>query len=109
MADANAGILIAVAAGAAVTYFWRGLGVALARRIDPAGPVFQWVGCVAYALIAALVARMILLPIGPLQETLLPHRLAGCAAALLVYVCAGRSVLLAASAGVGLLVVLNLA
>ena len=41
---------IAIAAAAIATYAWRGLGVLLAGHINPTGPVFQWVGSVAYAL-----------------------------------------------------------
>jgi len=108
MPDGNHSVLLAILAGAAVTYFWRGLGAALALRIDSRSQLFQWVGCVAHALIAALIARMILLPIGPLQDTLLTHRLAGTAFALLVFFFTGRSVLLGAAAGVGLLVLLHL-
>lgn len=108
MPEAAGGALGVILAGALVTYFWRGLGAALARRIDPQSPLFQWVGCVAHALIAALIARMILLPIGPLQETLLAHRLAGTALAVLVFFLVGRSVLLASGAGVGLLVFLQM-
>ncbi|MEI7607895.1 MAG: AzlD domain-containing protein [Rhodospirillaceae bacterium] len=66
--------LTLLAAGLA-TYFWRALGVVVAGRIDPNGPVFEWVGCVAYALLAGLTARMILLPIGALQATDLGCRL----------------------------------
>jgi branched-subunit amino acid transport protein len=64
-----------LASGAAATYASRGLGVALSGRIDPASPLFAWIGLVTYALLAGLVARMILLPIGPLQETSLLARL----------------------------------
>jgi branched-subunit amino acid transport protein len=71
-------------AAAAATYASRGLGVALSGRIDPGSPLFAWIGLVTYALLAGLVARMILLPIGPLQETSLFARLlaAGIGAAL---------------------------
>ena len=60
---------LALAVAALVTYAWRGLGVLLSGRIDPDGPLFAWTACVAYALLAALIARMIVLPRGDLADT----------------------------------------
>ena len=68
--------LFLVLAGAAVTYVWRGLGVVLATRIEADGAFAQWVGCVSYALLAALISRMIILPTGDMAETNLISRLA---------------------------------
>ncbi len=92
-----------ILAGAAATYLWRGLGVALSGRIDPDGRVFEWAACIAYALVAALVARMILLPTGPLAETPLADRLGATLLALAVYFLAGRSMLWGVAAGAGAL------
>ncbi len=89
--------------GAAATYLWRGLGVALSGRIDPDGRVFEWAACIAYALVAALVARMIVLPTGPLAETPLVDRLGATLLSLAVYFLAGRSMLRGVGAGVAAL------
>ena len=78
-------IIVVLIAGAAATYVWRALGVALSGRIDPTGPVFEWVGCVAYALLAALIARMIVMPVGPLEATDLGSRLISAAIALVAF------------------------
>ncbi|MBM09776.1 MAG: hypothetical protein CMF69_09420 [Magnetovibrio sp.] len=51
------------------TLIWRILGTAIAVHIDPEGAVFQWLNCVAYAMLAGLVARILLLPIGILADT----------------------------------------
>ena len=92
--------------GAAATYVWRGLGVALSGRIDPDGRVFEWAACIAYALVAALVARMIVLPTGPLAETPLGDRLGATALSLAVYFLAGRNMLWGVGAGAGALALL---
>jgi len=97
--------LLALVAGAA-TYMWRGLGVVFSGRLETTSPVFDWVSCVAYALIAGLVTRMIILPIGTLQETTPEARLGGAALALVIFFGARRSLLLGTLAGVGLFVVL---
>ena len=97
--------LLAVAAAA--TYASRGLGVLLSGRINPSGSLFTWVGLVTYALLAGLVARMILLPIGALQETALLARLAATALATAVFFAARRNLLLGVASGALLLVLLS--
>lgn len=92
---------------ALITYAWRGLGVLLSGRIDPEGPVFEWVGCVAYALLAGLIARMIVLPIGPLEATALGARLAAAAVALAMFFLARKNIGLGVAAGAGALVLLT--
>ena len=89
----------ALTIGAAVTYAWRAVGVALAGRIDPEGVVIDWVGCVAYALLAGLICRMIVLPIGPLADTTLAARLGAVGIALVVYIASGRRLLPGVIAG----------
>lgn len=99
---------ITVLTAAAVTYLWRGLGVALANRIDPDGRVFQWIGAVAYALLAGLIARLIVLPAGPLAATAMTDRLAAAGAALVIFFLTRRNMLFGVVAGVGVLVLLTL-
>ena len=84
----------------AATYFWRGLGVLLSARIDPNGAVFQWVSCVSYAMLAGLIARMIVLPLGSLAGTELSDRLICTALGFLVFFLCGRRVLPGLTVGV---------
>jgi len=101
-------VLLLLACGA-LTYLWRGLGVAIAGRLDPDSDAFQWVACVAYAMIAGLVARILLLPTGVLAETTLPERAFGSAAALAVFFLLTRRNLFAGVlAGAGALWLLKL-
>ena len=97
----------ALLVGAAVTYFWRALGVALAGRLDTASPAFDWIACVAYALLAGLIARMIVFPVGPLAETKLDHRLLSAAVALAIFFLRRRSIFWGAAAGVASLALLT--
>ncbi|MEK9811432.1 MAG: AzlD domain-containing protein [Bordetella sp.] len=57
------------------TYLWRGLGVLLSGRINVETELFKWVTCVTYAMVAALVVRIIILPVGLLEEVPLLVRL----------------------------------
>ena len=100
--------LIVILAGSLVTYAWRALGVFLAGRIPAESPIFDWVACVAYALLAGLIARMILLPLGPLAGTALSHRVAAAAIALAIFFLTRHNLLLGVGAGVGALILLTL-
>lgn len=80
-----------VLAAIAATYIWRLLGTVLSRHIDPDGLTFQWVACVAYAMLAGLVARMIWLPVGVLAEVPLWIRLISVGGGLAVFFIAKHS------------------
>jgi len=99
----NNWIWVVLAAGALATYLWRAVGVAISGRMHVGSPVFLWFGCVAYALMAGLIARMIILPIGPLQETALWERLLSAAVALGVFLLFRRNLALGVGAGIGTL------
>lgn len=95
-----------ILAGAAATYVWRGLGVALSGRIDPRGAVFEWMACIAYALLAGLIARFILLPTGPLADVALLYRILAAGAAFAVFFLTRRAMLMGIAVGVGALMLL---
>jgi branched-subunit amino acid transport protein len=89
--SAEIGLYAAAVAAAAATYFWRGFGVAVGGRLDPGGLLFEWFAAVAYAILAALVVRLVVFPSGELREIALAVRLGACAAALGTYLLFGRS------------------
>ncbi|MEY3942546.1 MAG: hypothetical protein RLZZ133_236 [Pseudomonadota bacterium] len=66
------------------TYLWRGLGVLLSGRINVETEFFKWVTCVTYAMVAALVVRIIILPVGLLEEVPLAVRLVALLVAVFV-------------------------
>jgi branched-subunit amino acid transport protein len=70
---------------AAATYLWRALGVLLSGRINPQSALFEWISCVAYALVAGLIARIIVAPSGLLAQSALTDRLLACAVAFVAY------------------------
>jgi branched-subunit amino acid transport protein len=101
--------LLAVACGLG-TYLWRGLGVALSARIRPESELFAWIGCVAYAMLAGLISRVILMPSGALEHTALWQRLAATGFALLAYLLFTRKNLFAGvvASAVAMYVILRL-
>ena len=82
------------------TYVWRALGVPLSAHIQPDSAVFQWISCVSYAMVAGLIARMTVLPLGALAETSLIDRLGAMGLAFAVFFIFRRRLLPAAALGV---------
>lgn len=83
MHELNPWLMLLGAAG--VTFLMRALGVVASGRLDVNGALFDWIRCVAYALLAALISRMIFLPSGGLAETPLWARLIAVAIALAAF------------------------
>jgi branched-subunit amino acid transport protein len=86
--------LLVLACGAG-TYLWRGMGVAVSSWLAPDSELFAWVGCVAFAMLAGLVSRIVLIPSGPLEHTVLWQRLAAVGVSLVMYLAITRKNLLA--------------
>lgn len=93
--------VVVLLCGIAGTYVWRALGVSFSARIEPEGTLFRWVSCVSYAMLAALISRMTVMPMGSLAETPISLRLGAMAVALAAFFLAGRSMLVGVVAGVG--------
>ncbi|HSS64165.1 MAG TPA: AzlD domain-containing protein [Gammaproteobacteria bacterium] len=96
-------MLICAIAG---TYVWRALGVAFSARIEPDGALFRWVTCVSYAMLAALISRMTVIPLGSLAETPVAFRLGAMVVSIVVFFLTGRSMLLGVGAGVATFIAL---
>ena len=84
---------------AAATFLWRGLGVAVVRRIDADGAIFQWVNCVSYAMVAGLIFRMIILPQSELASVPLSIRITALVIAFAAYFGFGRRLVAGVLAG----------
>ncbi|MEN9330456.1 MAG: hypothetical protein RLZZ484_1644 [Pseudomonadota bacterium] len=80
----------ALAIAAAGTYACRALGVMASGKINQDSEFFRWLSAVTYALVAALVVRMVLMPVGPLASVPAGWRIGFCAVSLLVMVVGSR-------------------
>ncbi|MGB7181923.1 MAG: AzlD domain-containing protein [Burkholderiaceae bacterium] len=81
------------------TFVWRAVGVLVAGRIDEGSPIFNWITCVAYAISAGLMMKLLILPTGVLAETSLGNRALAFLAAVIVFYCLKRRILPALIAG----------
>jgi branched-subunit amino acid transport protein len=97
----------ALPAAVAVSFLWRAAGVAISGRIDPDSDVFLWVKCVAYAMLAGLVSRMLFLPAGALAESESWIRLVAVGVGLAVCFALKRNLLIGVLAGVAAFLVLQ--
>tara|TARA_B100001996_G_scaffold200246_1_gene153273 strand:- start:1 stop:354 length:354 start_codon:yes stop_codon:yes gene_type:complete len=88
--DSMWGLLILVSLS---TYLWRAGGVLIATRIEPKGKLAQWFTCIAYGMLAGLISRIMLMPIGILAETPLIDRLAALAIGFAVFFAMKRRLL----------------
>jgi branched-subunit amino acid transport protein len=95
---------VLVLASAAATYVWRGLGVLLSGRIRVESELFKWVACVAYAMVAGLIMRIIVMPGGLLAQSQLSDRLAACALALVAFYATRKNLFAGVITGVAVVI-----
>lgn len=88
------------------TYTWRGLGVMLSGKLSQDSPMFRWVTCVAYAMVASLVIRIIVLPVGVLTQVPMSYRLIAAGVALSIMLLRKNALLPAISTGTLLIILL---
>jgi hypothetical protein len=91
--------LLVVVAGFLPTEVWRSLAVVFARGFNEDSEVLILVRGVATALLAAVVARLVLLPPGELVAVPLSIRIGAVVGGFLVYLLAKRSVFLGILSG----------
>jgi len=91
----------------AATYVWRGIGVAIVARITPSSDFTQWTSCVAYGMLAGLMSRIMLMPVGILAETPLLDRLLALSVGFLVFFASRRNMLPGMIAAVGMFFILT--
>ena len=69
-------VVLAILVTSIATFFSRFLGVVSSKGIKETSKLFRWFNCLAYSILAALIARTIIFPVGVLSETSYLSRLA---------------------------------
>ena len=64
-------LILIIAITSVATFVSRFLGVLTAENINAKSKIFHWFNYVAYSVLAALIARMIIFPAGTLSEATL--------------------------------------
>ena len=85
MSEISNNIILVILVTSFATYLSRFLGVISSEKIKETSKIFKWFNCIAYATLAALIARMVIFPAGVLSESIILFRLAVLIAAILLY------------------------
>ena len=59
---------LAIVVTSLATYLSRSLGVVTSQKISEDSKIFRWFNCLAYSTLAALIARIIIYPLGVLAD-----------------------------------------
>ena len=85
MSEISNNIILVILVTSFATYLSRFLGVLSSEKIKETSKIYKWFNCIAYATLAALIARMVIFPAGVLSESIILFRLAVLIAAILLY------------------------
>ena len=69
MSDISNNIILVILVTSFATYLSRFLGVVSSEKIKETSNIFKWFNCIAYSVLAALIARMVVFPAGELAES----------------------------------------
>ena len=69
MSDMSSNIMVVILVTSFATYLSRFLGVVSSEKIKETSKIFKWFNCIAYSVLAALIARMVVFPAGELAES----------------------------------------
>ena len=68
MSEMSSNIILVILVTSFATYLSRFLGVVSSEKIDATSKIFRWFNCIAYSILAALIARIVIFPAGVLDE-----------------------------------------
>jgi len=69
MSEMSSNIILVILVTSFATYLSRFLGVISSEKIKETSKIFKWFNCIAYSVLAALIARMVVFPAGELAES----------------------------------------
>jgi len=75
MTDLSSNIILVILVTSFATYLSRFLGVVSSEKMEDTSKIFKWFNCIAYSVLAALIARMVIFPAGELAEASIVIRL----------------------------------
>jgi len=81
----SANIVYAILVTSLATFLSRFLGALTSERIKDTSKLFKWFNCLAYATLAALIARTIIFPVGVLIDATYSSRLIVVLLSLLIF------------------------
>jgi len=69
MNEMSSNIILVILVTSFATYLSRFLGVISSEKIKETSKIIKWFNCIAFSVLAALIARMVVFPAGELAES----------------------------------------
>ena len=85
MSDMSSNIILVILVTSFATYLSRFLGVVSSEKIKETSKIFKWFNCIAYAILSALIARMVIFPAGVLSESSILIRVLVIAVGIIIF------------------------
>ena len=92
--DLSSNLILVIVVTSIATFMSRFLGILTAENISDKSKLFDWFNYVAYAILAALIARMIIFPAGALLESALLIRLIVVSTSVAIFVYSKKNLVL---------------
>ena len=107
MNEMSSNIILVILVTSFATYLSRFLGVVSSEKIDAKSKIFRWFNCIAYSILAALIARIVIFPAGVLEEADLWLRLIVIIISIIIFIISKRNLVYPTVLSAILLALLN--
>ena len=107
MSEMSSNIILVILVTSFATYLSRFLGVVSSEKIKETSKIFKWFNCIAYSVLAALIARMVVFPAGELAESDILIRLFVVVASVVMFLFTKRNLVYPTVASAIMLAILN--
>ena len=107
MSDISSNIIVVILVTSLATYLSRFLGVISSEKIKETSKIFKWFNCIAYSVLAALIARMVVFPAGELAESGILIRLFVVVASVVMFLFTKRNLVYPTVTSAIMLAILN--
>ena len=107
MNEMSSNIVLVILVTSFATYLSRFLGVVSSEKIEETSKIFRWFNCIAYSILAALIARMVIFPAGVLEEADLWLRLIVIIISIIIFIISKKNLVYPTILSAILLTLLN--
>ena len=105
--DLSGNIILVIIITSLATFLSRFLGVLSSKNINIRSKIFRWFNCIAYSVLAALIARMVVFPAGELAESAIFIRLFVVVVSVVMFLFTKRNLVYPTVASAIMLAILN--
>jgi len=107
MSEISSNIILVILVTSFATYLSRFFGVISSEKINETSKIFRWFNCIAYSILAALIARIVIFPAGVLDEADLWLRLIVIIISIIIFIISKRNLVYPTVLSAILLALLN--